>query len=96
MNEHKLFINGEWTESSTGETFENINPANLKSVGTFHKASEDDVKRAVDSAEDAVESWSSTPAPLRAKILFRAARMFEERKEELARLMTLERGKVLQ
>ncbi|MDL5503002.1 MAG: aldehyde dehydrogenase family protein, partial [Candidatus Methanoperedens sp.] len=58
-------------------------------------ANEDDVKNAVDAAEDAFESWSNTPAPQRAKILFRAARMLEERKEELSRLMTMEMGKVL-
>lgn len=95
MQEYKLFINGEWVESSTGETFDDINPATLELIGKIHKASDDDVKRAVDSAEDAFESWSSTPAPQRGKILFRAARMLEERKEELARLMTMEMGKVI-
>lgn len=95
MQEYQLFINGEWVESSTGETFDDINPATLELIGKIHKASEEDVQRAVESAQDAFDSWSSTPAPRRAKILFRAARMLEERKEELARLMTIEMGKVL-
>ncbi len=95
MQEYKLFINGEWTESSTGETFDDINPATLELIAKLHKASEDDVARAVDSAQDSFEAWSCTPAPRRAKILFRAARMLEERKEELARLMTTEMGKIL-
>lgn len=93
--EYRLLINGEWVESSTGETFDDINPATLERIGRIHKASDDDVKSAVDSAEDSFESWSSTPAPQRAKILFRAARMLEEKKEELSRLMTVEMGKVL-
>ncbi|MFZ2412255.1 MAG: aldehyde dehydrogenase family protein [Candidatus Methanoperedens sp.] len=93
--EHKLFINGEWVESSTGETFDDINPATLEQIAKIHKASDEDVKSAVDSAEDAFDSWSGTPAPQRAKILFRAARMLEERKEELSRLLTTEMGKVL-
>ncbi|MDP2768186.1 MAG: aldehyde dehydrogenase family protein [Candidatus Methanoperedens sp.] len=95
LREYKLFINGEWVESKTGETFDDINPATLEIIGKIHKASEEDVKNAVDSAQEAFDSWSSTPAPQRAKILFRAARMLEEGKEELARLMTVEMGKVL-
>jgi acyl-CoA reductase-like NAD-dependent aldehyde dehydrogenase len=95
LQEYKFFINGEWLESSDGETFDDINPATLELIGKIHKASDEDVKSAVDSAEEAFDSWSSTPAPQRAKILFRAARMLEERKEELSRLMTTEMGKVL-
>ncbi len=95
MQEYKLFIDGEWTESSSGETFDDFNPATLELIARLHKASKDDVQRAVDGAEDAFEAWSSTPAPRRATILFRAARMLEERKEELARLMTIEMGKIL-
>lgn len=95
MQEYKLFINGEWVESGSGETFDDINPATLELIGKIHKASEEDVKSAADSAQEAFDSWSSTPAPQRAKILFRAARMLEERKEELACLMTVEMGKVL-
>ncbi len=95
LQEYKLFINGELLESSDGETFDDINPATLELIGKIHKASEEDVKSAVDSAEEAFDSWSGTPAPQRAKILFRAARMLEERKEELSRLLTTEMGKVL-
>ena len=95
MNKHKLFLNGEWLDSAAGETFEDINPATLEPIGLFQKASIDDVNHAVDSAEDAFDSWRTTPPPQRAKILYRAARMLEERKEDLARLMTMENGKVL-
>ncbi len=95
LQEYKLFINGEWVDSSSGETFDDINPATLEVIAKLHKATEEDVQRAVDSAHDAFGKWSSTPAPSRGKILFRAARMLEERKEELARLMTIEMGKIL-
>src|SRR5659263_203417 len=95
MQEYKLFINGEWVASSSGEMFDDINPATLELIGKLHKANKDEVKNAVDAAEDAFDGWSSTPAPQRAKILFRAARMLEDRKEELSRLMTMEMGKVL-
>ncbi len=95
MDHHRLFLNGKWSDSVAGNTFEDINPATLEPIGNFQKASSDDVNCAVDSAVDAFESWSRTPAPLRGKILFRAARVLEERKEELARLLTVENGKVL-
>lgn len=93
--DHRLFINGQWIESSSGETFEDHNPATLEIIGRVHRASADDVNLAVDSAEEAFPAWSSTPAPRRAMILFRAARILEEKKEDLARFMTLEMGKVL-
>lgn len=96
MNEYKLFLNGEWSDSVTGETFDDINPATLEPIGVFQKASLEDVNSAIDSAEEAFESWSRTPAPQRGKILFLAAQMLEERKEELARLLTIENGKILQ
>jgi len=95
MQEYKLFINGEWIRSSSDDTFNDINPATLEPIGKLNKASIEDVKSAVDSADAAFEKWSATPAPQRAKILFRAARMLEERKEELSRLLTMEMGKVL-
>jgi aldehyde dehydrogenase (NAD+) len=95
MEEQKLFINGEWVESTSGDTFDDLNPATLEVIAKLHKASDEDVQRAVDAAEDAFEKWSSTPAPIRAKILFRTGRRLEERKEELARLMTVEMGKIL-
>ncbi|MCZ7403057.1 MAG: aldehyde dehydrogenase family protein [Candidatus Methanoperedens sp.] len=95
MQEYKLFINGEWATSSTGETFDDVNPATLETIGKLQKASIEDVKSAVDSADDAFGKWSATPAPQRAKILFRAASMLEDRKEELSRLLTMEMGKVL-
>ncbi|MFH1322325.1 MAG: aldehyde dehydrogenase family protein [Methanobacteriota archaeon] len=95
MQEYKLFINGEWVDSENGEKFEDVNPATLETIAHLQKASVDDVQRAVESAVEAFDSWSGTPAPLRGKILFRAARMLEERKEELSRLMTKEMGKIL-
>jgi len=96
MQEYKLFLNGEWSDSVTGETFEDINPATLEPMGAFQKASLEDANSAVDSAEEAFESWSRTPAPQRGRILFRAARMLEDRKEDLSRLLTMENGKILE
>src|SRR6266446_4414053 len=92
----KNFIDGEWVESSTGETFENRNPANTRDVvGVFQKSAKADVDAAVDAAKRAFAKWRLVPAPRRAEIVFRAAEILVERKEEYAREMTREMGKVL-
>src|ERR1700758_1507388 len=92
----KNFINGEWVESSTGETFENRNPANTRDlVGIFQKSTKADVNAAVAAAKAAFLKWRLVPAPRRAEMVFRAAEILIERKEEYARDMTREMGKVL-
>lgn len=92
---YKNFIGGEWVDSSTGKGIENVNPATGELVGIFPASSAADVNRAVEAAKNAFEGWRLMPAPKRAEILFRAARILTERKEEIARDMTREMGKVL-
>src|SRR6202021_131486 len=92
----KNFIDGEWVESSTGETFENRNPADTRDVvGIFQKSAKADVDAAVDAAKRAFTKWRLVPAPRRAEIVFRAAEILIGRKEDYAREMTREMGKVL-
>ena len=92
----KNFIDGEWVESSTGETFENRNPADTRDlVGIFQKSNKADVNAAVAAAKRAFAKWRLVPAPRRAEIVFRAAEILIERKEDYARDMTREMGKVL-
>jgi alpha-ketoglutaric semialdehyde dehydrogenase len=92
----KNFIDGEWVESSTGETFENRNPADTRDlVGIFQKSAKADVDAAVDAAKRAFAKWRLVPAPRRAEIVFRAAEILIERKEDHSREMTREMGKVL-
>src|SRR3954465_11270182 len=79
----KNFIDGEWVESSTGETFENRNPADTRDVvGIFQKSAKAEVDNAVEAARNAYAKWRLVPAPRRAEIVFRAAEMLLERKEE--------------
>jgi acyl-CoA reductase-like NAD-dependent aldehyde dehydrogenase len=90
------FIDGEWVEASTGEMFENRNPADTRDVvGIFQKSGKADVDAAVAAAKRAFTKWRLVPAPRRAEIVFRAAEMLAERKEEYSRDMTREMGKVL-
>ena len=93
---YKNFIDGEWVEPSTGETFENHNPADTRDVvGIFPKSGKEDVDAAIDAAKRAYAKWRLVPAPKRAEIVYRAGEMLMERKEEYARDMTREMGKIL-
>ena len=93
---YKNLIGGEWVESRSGQTFENQNPANTKDiVGIFPRSNKDDVADGIEAAKKAFERWRLTPAPRRGEIIFRCAQILEERKEEYARDMTREMGKVL-
>jgi acyl-CoA reductase-like NAD-dependent aldehyde dehydrogenase len=93
---HRNFIDGEWVEAKSGKTIENRNPARTDDViGIFPASDRRDVDTAVEAARRAFRSWRQAPAPKRAEILFRAAERLVERKEEFAREMTGEMGKVL-
>ncbi|MGE5812898.1 MAG: aldehyde dehydrogenase family protein, partial [Acidobacteriota bacterium] len=90
------YIDGEWTSSSSGELFENRNPANTDDlIGVFQKSTAKDVDRAVDAARRAYESWRLVPAPVRGEMIYKAAQLLVQRKEQFARDMTREMGKVL-
>src|SRR5215471_10992116 len=89
-------IDGEWVQSVSGKLFENRNPADHDDlIGLFPRSSRADVDCAADAARRAFDTWRLVPAPKRAEILFRAAQLIAERKEQLARDMTREMGKVL-
>jgi len=90
-----MYINGEWVDSDSGETFSRVNPATLETIGIFQKGNEMSIEAAVSAAEKAFEGWSETPAPKRGEILFRVGQLLEQNKEDLARTITMEMGKVL-
>ena len=85
----KNFIDGEWVESVSGETFEDRNPADTREVvAIFQKSGKADVDAAVDAAKRAFLKWRLVPAPRRAELLYRAAEILLERKEEFSRDMS--------
>jgi len=90
------YIDGEWRAAARGGTFESVNPARSDEViGVFQRSTTEDVTAAVDAAARAQRTWREVPVPERGEILYTVARLLEERKEELAQLMTREMGKVL-
>ncbi|RDZ51039.1 aldehyde dehydrogenase family protein [Haloferax sp. Atlit-4N] len=88
------FIDGEWTDTQSGETFEVTNPAAAGEVVSVHPASsETDVEAALDAAVAAQDEWASTPGPSRGAILREAGNNLEARKEEATEVLVREEGK---
>ena len=96
---HKIYpnlIGGERGPARSGKTFLNLNPADHSDVvGEFAASGADDVDAAVAAAKKAFATWRLVPAPKRAEILYRTGQLLQERKEQYARDMTREMGKVL-
>jgi len=91
------FIDGKWLPSSSGRLFENRNPAKGDDlIGRFQESTAGDADQATTAAAHAYVTWRLVPAPRRAELLFRAAQLIAERKEQFARDMTREMGKVLE
>ena len=89
------YIDGRWTDAASGEAFEDLDPATGEVIATATLSAKADVDRAVDAARRAADAWRLYPAPKRGEILYRAGEIMLRRKDELAREMTIEMGKVL-
>lgn len=89
------YIGGEWRRGSGGEAVSNVNPANTARIlNRVQLSTAADTVAAIDAAERAFPAWRETPSPERGKIVERAARIIEARKQEIARALTQEEGKV--
>jgi malonate-semialdehyde dehydrogenase (acetylating)/methylmalonate-semialdehyde dehydrogenase len=89
------YVGGGWRDASATETLAVRNPASGAELGRVPLSSGADVDAAVRAAKAAFPMWRSTPAPERARVLFRLKALLDEHKEELARLLTTEHGKVI-
>ena len=88
-------IDGAWIDATGNDAFEDSDPATGELIATATKSNVEDVRQAVEAARRAADGWRLTPAPKRGEILYRAGELMLRRKEELAREMTREMGKVL-
>jgi aldehyde dehydrogenase (NAD+) len=96
MKVYRNYVGGEWQESSSGQTAPNLNPANTDEVlGTVRLSTREEARRAVEVAAEAFRGWRATPAPQRGRIVARFARLLEDDRENLAKLLTAEEGKTL-
>ena len=92
----KNFIAGAWVAPSTGAYYENRNPADWRDlIGRFPSSGKRDVERAVRSAWRGFEEWRRVPVPQRGDVMRRVGDLLVKHKEDIARSMTREMGKVL-
>lgn len=91
----KNYVGGAWRDASATSTFPITNPASGEEIGQVPLSTHADVDAAVQAAKAAFPMWRSTPAPVRARVLFRLKALLEEHKEELAVQLTKEHGKIL-
>jgi acyl-CoA reductase-like NAD-dependent aldehyde dehydrogenase len=91
----KMQIGGKSVEACGGEFFDIINPATGELIDRVPEGTEDDAAIAVEAASSAFSGWASTSPQQRAGILYRAAGIVRQRKNELAVLLTQEQGKPL-
>jgi aldehyde dehydrogenase (NAD+) len=93
---HRNYVNGEWVESETGETYEVRNPADTTEVvGEYQKSSVADAEEAVAAANAAADDWADTPGPQRGEILRETAKIMDDRYDEMAETLVREEGKTL-
>jgi acyl-CoA reductase-like NAD-dependent aldehyde dehydrogenase len=90
------FIGGRWVASRSSRTTERRNPANLDEVvGLIPLSTREETREGVAAAQAAFRAWRDTPAPVRGRVIAKAALLMEQQKEEMARLLTREEGKSL-
>jgi aldehyde dehydrogenase (NAD+) len=89
------YIDGKWMGSMGCRFIESRNPATGEIIGVVPSSGKAEIILAATAAKKAFSEWRFVPSPKIGEILFRAADILEKRKEELARLMTMEMGKVL-
>jgi betaine-aldehyde dehydrogenase/aminobutyraldehyde dehydrogenase len=93
VTQQKMFIGGEWVDSSSGETLEVLNPSTGEVIAEVPRATAEDVDRAVEAAEKAWADWQFKTPKDRMELLLALADLIDEHAEELARLESLNVGK---
>ncbi|WP_082386247.1 aldehyde dehydrogenase [Rossellomorea vietnamensis] len=95
VKKYRLYVNGEFVDSTSNETMDVINPANEETISSIPLGTEEDVNQAIESAHTAFLSWSKVPSKERASYLYKIADKLEERKEQFVQMLTEENGKTL-
>ena len=96
VSEFRNFVDGQWTPSRSGQSFDDENPAARGTiVGSFQSSAPDDVNEAISAAETAFRTWRRTPVHERQQFVAEFLRLLKASRDELARIVTLENGKTI-
>jgi succinate-semialdehyde dehydrogenase/glutarate-semialdehyde dehydrogenase len=95
LDDLKLLIGGEWVDSASGATFEATSPSTGEVIARVPQGGREDAQRAIATANDAWRGWASRSAFERAAAMRRMAEIVRERRDDLARTLSLDQGKPL-
>ncbi len=91
-NTDKLYIDGQWTASSSNQTIDVVSPSTEEVIGCIPAGTVADVERAVAAARQAFADWSATAPTERAAWLKKIHEQLVARADEIARTITAEVG----
>jgi len=91
----KMFVGGTWVESESGKVFEATSPSTGEVIGAVPEGTRMDAQRAIAGANVAWPEWAALSAFDRARAMERVAEVLDDRREDLARTLTLDQGKPL-
>jgi succinate-semialdehyde dehydrogenase / glutarate-semialdehyde dehydrogenase len=91
----QAFVDGEWVDGDSAETFAVVNPATGETIADVPRLGAEETRRAIEAAHRALPDWRSRPAKERARTLRRLADLMMEHEDGLAALMVTEQGKPL-
>ncbi|GAB2901405.1 NAD-dependent succinate-semialdehyde dehydrogenase [Microbulbifer echini] len=89
------YINGQWIDADSGNTFDVTDPATGKVVASVANLGAEETRRAIEAANAAWPAWAATPVKERAKLLRRWYNLIIDNTEDLAKILTAEQGKPL-
>ncbi|KAK2609152.1 hypothetical protein QQS21_002234 [Conoideocrella luteorostrata] len=89
----KSYINGQWTASKSGKTFDVTNPADESHIGTAPESTVEDLDDAIQAAATAFPAWRSLPGRQRARTLYKVFNLIVQNKEDIGKIITAENGK---
>jgi len=91
----KLFINGQWVDAASGQTFDTPNPATGETLAAVAEGDAEDINRAVSAARNAFDNgpWGRLTPSERGKLLWKVGDLILEHADELAQLESLDNGK---
>ena len=93
--DHAMHVGGAWVPSESGARMEATSPATGETIGSVPEGTREDAQRAIAAANAAARDWAARSAFERAAAMERVAELIEERKDDLARTLTLDQGKPL-
>jgi acyl-CoA reductase-like NAD-dependent aldehyde dehydrogenase len=95
MKTCSMFIGGKWVDALSGATFDDMNPYSGEIYARVPKGDAGDADRAMAAADSVRTAWSAKAPQERSRLLFKAARILEESREEVAQVLIAEGGSTL-